>query len=101
MAVEQFVDLLAGLSVEQRVVRERHREALGTASGLEGESMLPGAPPPRLTRAFWARGARLVTAATALKLLPLVVFVVVGSELRDLARPGSPKGWGARSGRSR
>jgi len=41
--------------------------------------MLPGAPQPRLTRAFWARGARLVTAATALKLLPLVVFVVGGA----------------------
>ena len=43
MAVEQFVGLFAGLSVEQRAVGERHWEALGTASGLEGESMLPGA----------------------------------------------------------
>ena len=43
VAVEQFVGLFAGLSIEQRVMRERHIRALGTASELEGESMLPGA----------------------------------------------------------
>src|SRR5690348_7524720 len=43
MAIEQFVGLFAALSVEQRVMRERHGRALGRASGLEDERMLPGA----------------------------------------------------------
>ena len=39
------------------------------------------------------RGARLVTVATALKLLPLVVFVVVGAAAVHGANFSSPPGW--------
>ena len=39
------------------------------------------------------RGARLVTAATALKLLPLVVFVVVGAAAVHGANFSTPLGW--------
>jgi amino acid transporter len=40
-----------------------------------------------------ARGARLVTAATALKLLPLVVFVVVGAAAVHGANFSTPPAW--------
>lgn len=60
MAVEKLVGPFAGLRLEQRVMRERHCEALGTASGLEGESMLPGAPPSEeLPRVVTPRGGSL------------------------------------------
>ena len=45
VAIQRSIGLVAELGVEQREMRERHREALGTASELEGESMLPGAKP--------------------------------------------------------